>query len=165
MSVLTEIPSAVRTPNWEYLIAHHFPNRYSRTLELRVGGHSYHLCARCTGQLVGFLGVLILFLASPWFADVAVTPTAALILGLCPSASMADWLAQTTRSRESTNPRRVVSGIMLGAAFGGLIAYGISLHGLLFVGSLAVLGIYLALASLALSRTGSLARVVAEHFP
>jgi uncharacterized membrane protein len=160
-----EFPKGVRNPDWEILIAHHFPNRYRRTLELRIGELSYHFCARCSGQLLGFLTILSLFLVSPSFGILLSAPISAVTLGVGPSLPTADWLTQTVRSRESNNYLRVVTGITLGAAFGGLVVYGLSQHWLLFLSSLAMLGFYTAFTSLVLYRTGSLRGVVADHFP
>jgi uncharacterized membrane protein len=153
------------TPEWEYLIAHHFPDRYSRTLELRRGSRAYHFCARCTGELLGFVGCLALFLAIPWFATVGSTAVAAAILGLCPAAALVDWLTQTTRSRESTNPVRVGSGALLGIAFAGLVAFAVTGNWILFGVGLAVVGSYLIIALVVLYTTDSWRRVLDEHFP
>jgi len=58
-----------------------------------------------------------------------------------------------------------MSGILLGLAFGGLVASGFSRDWLFFALGLAVLGGYLTVAALVLYRTGTWRRVVAEHFP
>ncbi len=158
-------PDTSLPPAWEYLIAHHLPARYGRTLTLRIGSRAYHFCARCTGQGIGFLLVLTLFLASPAFGTVASAPFALVVFGLLPSPALADWLWQSARSHESNNPVRVASGALLGAAFGGLVGYGLSGRWWLFGGSFALLGLYLALATLVLYRSGTMERVVAEHFP
>jgi uncharacterized membrane protein len=152
-------------PEWEYLIAHHFPDRYGRTLTARIGRRSYHFCARCTGQLVGFAAVLAALLAVPAVWLLGSTPLAGLVLGLCPSFALVDWLAQTTNSRESSNRLRVISGGLLGAAFGGLVAFGLKGSWLLFGLGFLVLGGYLVVALVVLQRTGAWRRVIAEHFP
>jgi len=152
-------------PDWEYLIAHHFPNRYSRTLVARIGTRAFHFCARCTGELCGFSLYLSLFLAQPWFAMVGSTALVAGILGVCPAAALIDWLTQTVRLRESTNPIRVASGALLGIAFAGLLAFAVVGNWTLFGLGLAVLGLYLVVALAVLYRTGTWRRVMAEHFP
>jgi uncharacterized membrane protein len=161
----TEPSNALRPADWEYLIAHHFPDRYGRTLALRIGERTFHFCARCTGELFGFLAILTVFVTVPWFGAGVSTPLGGVILGSCPSVAMIDWLTQTVRSRESSNALRVVSGFLLGVAFGGLIAFGISRDWLFFALGLAVLGGYLTGAALVLYRTGTWRRVVADHFP
>lgn len=160
-----EPPSGPVVPDWEYLIAHHFPNRYGRTLSLKIGRRVYHFCARCTGQALGFLALLSLFAIRPPFEASAATPAVALVLAVCPAAALADWLTQAVRSRESNNFLRLASGALLGVAVCGLLAYGLTQNWLLFASGLAVLGLYLGLALLVLSRTGSMRRVVADHFP
>ena len=160
-----ESPSGPVVPKWEYLIAHHAPHRYGRTLPLGIGRRVYHFCARCTGQALGFFALLSVFAIRPSFEATAATPAVALILGVCPAAAMADWLTQAVRSRESNNPLRLASGALLGVAGGGLVAYGLFQDGWLFASGLAVLGLYLGLASMALHRSGSMRRVVADHFP
>jgi uncharacterized membrane protein len=158
-------PTNPTAPDWEYLIAHHFPNRYSRTLEIRPRGRAYHFCARCSGELLGFVAFFAVFLLLPEFAALRASPIVALILGICPVVAFVDWLTQTLRARESTNALRVASGALLGAAFGGLVAYGLTAHWLLFGLGLTVAGFYLATAMVVLYRTGAWNRVIAEHFP
>lgn len=152
-------------PDWEYLLAHHFPDRYDRTFRLRVAGRSFHFCARCSGQLLGFVAILGPFLLAPRVGYLLSTPLAAVLLGLAPAVAMVDWLVQTVRSQESTNLRRVLSGGLLGAAFGGWVAYGVTWHAVLFAGGWVVLALYLALVCGVLYRTGAWRRVLAEHFP
>jgi len=152
-------------PDWEILIAHHFPNRYARTIPLRVRGTWYHFCARCSGELVGFLALLIPYLALPAVGNAVATPTGGIVLGLLPAVPLVDWLTQTTGGRESTNLLRVVSGVLLGLAFGGLVGYGLTERWLLFAAGFLVLGTYMAVAATVLYRTGVWQRVIAEHFP
>ena len=125
----------------------------------------YRLCARCTGQALGFLALLSVLAMRPSVGSILVTPAVALVLGICPAAAMADWLTQAVRSRESNNFLRLGSGALLGVAVGGLVAYGLFRHWVLFGAGMAVVGLYLGIASLALYRTGSMRRVVADHFP
>lgn len=151
--------------DWQYLIAHHLPDRYDRTLTLRIRRQSYHFCARCTGELFGFIAMVTAFLGIPPFGNLVSTPMAGLLLGLCPSPALVDWLTQTVGSRDSNNLLRVASGALLGVSAGGLIAYGVT-HRWLFLGSgVAVLGSYLTVAVVVLYRTGAWRKVVAAHFP
>ncbi len=154
-----------RPPSWDYLVAHHVPGRYDRTLAVSTRGRSYHFCARCTGEFFGVVAVLAGFLAFPRLGGLGSTPVAEVALALCPSAALVDWLTQTVGSRESNNSLRVASGFLLGVAVGGWLEFGVTGRWLLFGSGVAVLGLYLAIASLVLYRTGAWRRVVAEHFP
>jgi len=158
-------PTRPGPADWEYLIAHHFPGRYCRTLTVPVGARTLHFCARCTGELIGFVVVLVVFLVIPSFGAATSTPLAGVILGLCPSLAMADWLSQTVRSRESNNALRVTSGFLVGVAFAGLVGYAVSQRWLFFGLGVVVLSTYLAVAAFVLYRTGAWRKVVAEHFP
>jgi uncharacterized membrane protein len=157
--------SGVPAPEWEYLLAHHVPGRYCRTLEVRLRGRTLHFCARCSGELVGFVAFLGLFLASASFAALTTMPLAGVVLAVCPAPAWLDWVTQTVRSRESSNALRVTSGALLGAALGGLVAFGWHERWVLFGAGLGIVGSYLGLAMGILARTGAWRRVVAEHFP
>jgi uncharacterized membrane protein len=158
-------PVGPAAPDWEYLIAHHLPDRYCRTLGLRVRTRTYHVCARCTGELAGFTTLLVAFLLSPEFAHALSTPLGGVVLAFVPSVAWIDWLGQSVGPRESTNSVRLGSGALVGAALGGLVAFGLARQWLLFGSGLAVVGLYLAAAAVTLQRAGVLERVVAEHFP
>ncbi len=161
----SEHPTPARAGDWEYLIAHHFPNRYNRTLQLRRSGRAYHFCARCTGELIGFGVYIALFLTFPGFASGSSTPLAATLIGIGPIVALIDWLTQTVRARESTNPIRVLSGGLVGAAFGGWVAFGVAQHWTLFALGTLMLGAYLAIAAGVLYWSGAWRKVLAEHFP
>jgi uncharacterized membrane protein len=158
-------PPDTGAPGWEYLIAHHQPDRYCRTLTLRTPSGTLHFCARCTGELVGFVGLALAFVASPVFARDLTTPIGGVVLAALPSLAWIDWLSQSVGSRESTNLTRLGSGGLLGVALGGLVVFGVTRDWLLFGTGLAVLATYLAAAALGLQWKGVLERVVLEHFP
>jgi uncharacterized membrane protein len=161
----SEPPKVSAPPEWEYLIAHHFPDRYGRTLEVRLGDRAVHFCARCSGELIGFVVFLACFIASHRFAVDLSTPIGGVVLGLCPTPAALDWLTQTVRSRESGNRLRLASGTLLGAALGGLVAFGWTHRWPEFAGGILVFVAYIATAMLVLYRTGAWRRVLAEHFP
>lgn len=152
-------------PRWEFLIAHHLPARYNRTLRLPLGGRAYHFCARCTGALFGFAFVVALFAVDLPFRLFAETPLAGLLLAAGPALAATDWLEQAAGRRESNNPIRVVSGVALGGSFGGLVAFGVSQQWWLLAAGFGVLGIYLGALSVLLFRSGAWRNVLAEHFP
>jgi uncharacterized membrane protein len=161
----SESPKVAPPPEWEYLVAHHFPDRYGRTLEVRLGERAVHFCARCSGELVGFVTFLVLFIGSARFAGDVSTPLGGVLLGLCPTPAAVDWLTQTVRRRESGNRLRLVSGTLLGVALGGLVAFGWTHRWPEFVGGVLVFVAYIATAMVVLDRTGAWRRVLAEHFP
>ncbi|MDR1329471.1 MAG: DUF2085 domain-containing protein [Oscillospiraceae bacterium] len=79
---------------------HQMPER-----SFRWRGRSFPICTRCTGVLIGNVIAYALFLmwAPPWW--VCVTGCAVIF---------ADWLVQQLKVRESTNPRRLITGIIGG---------------------------------------------------
>lgn len=68
-------------------------------------GYQYPVCARCTGVLLGYLLALPMFvlLGFSW-----------LVSGLGILLMLADWLLQAAKMKESTNGRRLVTGILGG---------------------------------------------------
>ncbi|HWP79614.1 MAG TPA: DUF2085 domain-containing protein [Candidatus Acidoferrum sp.] len=79
---------------------HQLPGR-----SLFYRGYQFPLCARCTGVVAGTL------LALPVFFFWRAPP--ALCLALC-AVMLLDWLIQRADLLPSTNPRRLVTGLMGG---------------------------------------------------
>ena len=149
----------------EYLIAHHTPERYSRTLVVRARRRTYHFCARCSGQLFGFALYLALFFAVPGGSSLLLAPVPLLSVALFPMPAAGDWITQALGRRESTNPLRVASGGLLGAAFAGVLALLLTERWKLFFGGLLLLASYVTGLLLVLWLTGGWRRVLREHFP
>jgi uncharacterized membrane protein len=152
-------------PDWEILIAHHAPHRYGRTIAVRWGRRRYHFCARCSGEALGFLALIVAAALLLSFRDSLATPLVGIVLAIVPSVAWLDWISQTLGRRESTNPLRVVSGVLLGGSLGALIVYGATGRWLYFGAALAVLLAYLVSAAAVLLRSNVWQRVIAEHFP
>ena len=95
---------------------HQMPER-----SLHINGYIFPVCARCTGVFFGQLLAVILLIFGvicPWYA-------AATLLGLMGL----DWLIQQTGIRESTNARRLVTGVFGGfGLFSLYIAAGVLLY-------------------------------------
>lgn len=83
-------------------------------------GKQFPVCARCTGATIGQLIAIVTNVTwmislhksgkehkAPWFLSIWFTATSLAIMG-------ADWSIQEVGIKESTNPRRLVTGI-----FGG----------------------------------------------
>lgn len=72
---------------------------------LFLGGYQFPVCARCTGVLIGNISsVILIFIRTPnwkW-----------LFLGCL--IMFIDWLVQYLRIRESTNLRRLITGLLGG---------------------------------------------------
>ncbi len=79
-------------------------------------GKQFPVCARCTGV---FLGECIAFVVFRWFA-----PSKILLLSFC-GMMLLDWLVQALNVRESTNWRRLITGLLCGYGFGTLIFQGL----------------------------------------
>ncbi len=77
--------------------------RADRSFFLR--GRQFPVCARCTGVLLGYLPAVPAFflLGASWRAAAA---------GM--AVMLADWLLQRLGVAESTNPRRLLTGILGG---------------------------------------------------
>lgn len=152
-------------PRWEYLLAHHTPERYHRTLRIDLGSRPLHVCARCTGQAVGFFGFLGALLSVPVLIGAIQAPVVLVAFALLPAPSALDWIRQSTRRHESTNRLRIATGALLGVAFGGLVALLASGELLFFLGGVGILGVYFAGLLVALRSGDAWRRVLNEHFP
>lgn len=152
-------------PDWEILLAHHGPERYHRTYRVPWRNSSLHLCARCTGELFGTVAFLALLGAALAHLLPLFDPPFQLPFALAPLPAALDWVTQSIGTRESTNPLRIVSGALLGAAFADLLALAFTGQWLLFLGALGVIAAYIGGIGFILYRTGSWRRVLEEHFP
>jgi uncharacterized membrane protein len=160
----TTIP-AKKTPDWELLLAHHFPGRYARTFAVPWRSRTIHLCARCTGQLAGFCGFVLTYFLSPPFPFGLFAPVTQLAIAFAPLAAAIDWLTQTLGRQESTNVRRVASGALLGVAWGDAAALLLTGRWILLAGVGVVAGIYVVTVFLVLLLSGGWRRALDEHFP
>lgn len=152
-------------PEWEYLVAHHQPDRYSRTLGLHWRGRTVHFCARCTGQALGLVayGTAFVLLAG-WYPGWFSTP-GQYLFAVLPLPAALDWLAQSVGRRESNNGVRLGTGLLLGIAYADLIALLVTGRWAFLLDGFAVFGLYLASIAVVLRVTGAWRRVVEEHFP
>ena len=73
-----------------------------------VRGKQFPVCARCTGVFFGYLvgGILFWFYKIPFCFNIA----------FC-AIMFADWLVQRLGWRESTNLRRLITGIVCGVGW------------------------------------------------
>jgi uncharacterized membrane protein len=71
------------------------------------------ICARCAAIYVGLIAGILLFMALPRIRE----HTARWILGFAALPMLIDGLTQLTTLRESTNPLRIETGLIAGAAF------------------------------------------------
>jgi uncharacterized membrane protein len=152
-------------PDWEYILAHHVPSRYSRTLAVRLRGRWYHLCARCSGQVVGALAYLVLFVLSAATRTLLFDPRVEWAFALFPLLAAVDWFTQAIGPRESTNGLRLLSGALLGFAAFDVLALLLTGRWFLLAGALLIVAVYLAGLALALRITGAWRRVLEEHLP
>ncbi len=94
------------------LLSHHSVKALSHTIRINLLGRTLYVCARCTGVALGFLiGALYL---NQLIISVASWP---FLLAIFPIPAATDWLIQVHGLRESTNWRRVVTGIALGQLY------------------------------------------------
>lgn len=78
------------------------------------GGYQFPLCARCTGVIFGSFTALILFFSAPISLFWSLVLSGVMFL---------DWLLQHLNIRHSTNPRRLVTGILGGLGWGTIHLY------------------------------------------
>lgn len=76
-----------------------------------IRGRQFPVCARCTGVYIGELAALLSYRF--------IKPPAALCIVFC-AAMLADWLIQFFKIRESTNFRRLITGLLCGYGVGNL---------------------------------------------
>lgn len=85
-------------------------------------GKQFPVCARCTGV---FLGECVSLLSFRW-----IRPSPPLLLFFCGTMFL-DWLIQALAIRESTNLRRLVTGLLGGYGYSTFV-----LHGLVWIRNL-----------------------------
>lgn len=152
-------------PRWDYLLAHHFPERYRRTFSLRAGSRRYHLCARCTGQVLGILAyIAFVVLAVPHVAGFY-TPPVQFLFAFAPLPGAIDWVTQAIGRRESTNALRVATGFLAGATMADGIALVLLQQWALVGAAFLVLAGYIVGLLIAIRRSGAWTRIIEEHFP
>ena len=150
---------------WEFLLSHHVPTRYGRTLRLAVGRRTIRLCARCTGQTVGALTFLLLCLTSVPLRSSLLLPTVQVLFDSAPLLAAFDWLTQSLGERESTNSLRVLSGFLLGMSFADVLYLLLAGKWSLFLAAVFVVALYVAALGVVLKVTGAWRYVLEEHFP
>lgn len=74
---------------------------------LFIGGYQFPLCARCTGAMLGQCIGLFCF----W----VYIPNVSVLLAFC-AVMLLDWLLQRVNIVESSNLRRVITGLLCGYA-------------------------------------------------
>jgi uncharacterized membrane protein len=160
------MPASTRIDSsWEYLLAHHTPARYSRTLTVPVRSRAVHLCARCTGQLIGLLAFFYCYLRVDGIGAGLGSPALLLGIAALPAPAALDWILQALGRRESNNTTRLITGFALGIAVGVVIALLLRREWLYLVASLAVIFAYFVALVETLRRTGAWRHVLEEHFP
>lgn len=100
---------------WEKLLAHRHP------ITLHAFGRELHLCARCSGIVLGFLGsTSALTLLTPLVSYSMSLYIIVLISLLLAIPSIVDWITQTVGFRQSNNGLRLRVGFLEGVGVGFL---------------------------------------------
>ena len=112
MKSIRQRPTDSRPPLWFFMLSHHSYNKLSHTIRISIGKREAYLCARCTGIGIGMIiGLLYVNFLAYGFLQYP-----ALIVAFVLPATV-DWLFQVFRFRNSTNPRRLVTGALVGQAY------------------------------------------------
>ncbi|MCR5057254.1 MAG: DUF2085 domain-containing protein [Clostridiales bacterium] len=90
-----------------------------------IGSYQFPLCARCTGIMAGRVIALLLFPVFYFLLDIPLLP-ALIVLPILLVPLAVDGLVQKFTSYESTNFRRMATGILWGFAEMTLILMGIT---------------------------------------
>ncbi len=159
------VSARAEPPAWEYLLSHHAPDRLSRTIPVRVGLRLVHFCARCSGQVLGAVGWLGIYFAARAVPFALFSPLGQILFAVLPMPAAWDWISQTVQKRESTNPRRLLSGLLLGAALADALALLATWHLLLVLGAVVVFAAYAMVLAAILRVTGAWREVLERHFP
>lgn len=158
--------SADDPPAWQYLLSHHAPERWSRTLALRAGGRTWRLCTRCTGEVVGLVAwVAVWAIVTPHGVDLFSLPIQAAILGILPMAAALDWITQSLGRRESNSGLRLLSGALLGFAVGDGLGALIAAQWVVVALGVGVAAAYLLGLTWILWRSGAWRTVLQQHLP
>ncbi|MCI4323230.1 MAG: DUF2085 domain-containing protein [Thermoplasmata archaeon] len=150
---------------WEIILSHHLPHRYGRTIGVRIRGRTVRFCSRCSGQLLGAATFLLVALLR---ADLPFSLTALsvqLLFAGAPLPAALDWLLQSTGRRESSNPVRLLSGLLLGFSLTDVLFLLVTRAWLFVAGALLIFVVYVVAVLLVLRLTGGLRQVLDEHFP
>jgi len=162
--MITAVPPP-DSPAWEYLLSHHLPARFNRTIAVRGRTRTLHLCARCTGQLIGVFAWLVTFASLISIRLSIFDVRIQLLFVLLPAPAALDWVTQAAGLRESRNSLRLVSGALLGAAFTDLFASLVLGQWAFALGGVLVLLIYIVALMISLRLSGAWRKVIADHFP
>ena len=152
-------------PSWEYLLSHHSPSRYSRTLSVRIRTRYLRLCARCTGQVLGGVAWFAVLLFCQRLHLSLFSAEAQWPLALFPTSAAWDWVSQSVGPRESANILRLISGALVGFALADLAGALVTAHWVVLTVGVLVLVTYVVVILVALRATGAWRHVLEEHFP
>ncbi len=135
------------------LFSHHSQRNLSHTIPIAIFGRVVRLCARCAGIATGIGVGLLIFEAL--YGTFTSFPA---LVAIFPLPGAIDWLLQVFGKRQSTNPRRLVTGFLIGNLYvvGGaslIRASSILLQYLGFFGTAYFISLYLLF-----KKTGALTR-------
>lgn len=94
------------------LMCHGIPHRC-----LMLFGAHMPICARCVAIYAGFIGGIALFPIAKRIEERVMR----IVLAVAATPIFLDGITQATGLRESTNPLRMATGLMVGAAFGSWV--------------------------------------------
>jgi uncharacterized membrane protein len=157
---VTQHPEDSRPPVWFFILSHHSYGKLSHTIRVRLCRKEAYLCARCTG--IG-MGMMVGLLYANYLAYLFLQHPGLIVAFVF--AAAVDWLFQVFKLRNSTNPRRLVTGALVGHAYlVGLIALARGWFGLLLYYAL-VFAAYGAILYVLFRTTGVMDDYLASSWP
>ncbi|MFX1512533.1 MAG: DUF2085 domain-containing protein [Promethearchaeota archaeon] len=99
-----------------FLLSHHDYSHLTRCISVSFYGKQVWICSRCLGLVGGYISTWILLLSfSIFHISISFSSfTLFTLIGFLSLLAMIDWSFQTILQIESSNPRRLFTGIFLG---------------------------------------------------
>ncbi len=115
MIVFAVIFACLRRPRTIYntMLTHHPWDDRDHTISIRFGGLVVYFCTRCSGMVMGVIGILIL---SDLFPFTIAPEMAVIFCIILPAPGLFIWSGQKFELWKDKTPSRILNGILLGVS-------------------------------------------------